>query len=614
MPDPETFANSFNSLQDKTIGQLETDYLKSVRATVKATDWDKLDRDLAAYRNGDEIVDGIAWEDYNPKERLSKLVSVSLDAHGAYIGDVVGGAGFDLVDPNALKWIDDYAAQEIKYISGGSKDAIKQIIRNGYEKGITADQQARQIREHIGLDPNRSKTLEKYADNLFSKGMDEAEVWRLVEKKGKALLSQRALTIAVNEASEAGGRATYESTKNAVERGIIDPYIYEAFRIITADERTCAICNAVAGESRKLPDGVYPSTGSQIAKKHTRCRCVEGLREITMKSQGTGKRLSGRGQLPVVFDVQKLKRKDGALYVPTVPLIEGVYEQWGMRVLREYKEFSQYSHWLLGKPVMVNHEEVRADARKIGQLLDPQNSEEGLKVNVTTKFFEQDLTPRELEALASGKPHDGSISWECWLDMTPGVRTNPMTGAQESYDAKEVGPYDFFEYSLVPHGVVSIDAGAGFNMQSAGCKDHDHQKLLSKSSAPGGADLMEIEQIEGMIKEAVSPLMEKIAALEQENKSLRGEQTKVQESIETDRKARVFEAFQSKLKPGYQEKAEEHFEAYQKDPASWAMENADKFIQSKESKTLKGSAVSGDAPVWSMEQERQKMKAEGKVI
>ena len=125
---------------------------------------------------------------------------------------------------------------------------------------------------------------------------------------------------------------------------------------------------------------------------------------------------------------------------------------------------------------------------------------------------------------------------------------------------------------------------------------------------------MEIEQIEGMIKEAVSPLVEKIAALEQENRSLKGEQTKVQESIETDRKARVFEAFQSKLKPGHLAKAEEHFEAYQKDPAGWVMENADKFIRVGESRQLKGSTITGDTPVWSLEQERAKLKAEGKVL
>jgi len=598
MPDPETFANGYNALQDKTISQLEADYLKSVRATIKATDWEKLDSDLAAYRNGDEIVDGIAWEDYNPKERLSKLVSVSLDAHGAYIGDVVGGAGFDLVDPNALKWIDDYAAQEIKYISGGSKDAIRQIIKNGYEKGITVDQQARQIREHIGLDPRRSATLEKYADNLFSKGMDEAEVWRLVEKKGKALLSQRALTIAVNEASEAGGRATYESTKNAVERGIIDPYLYEAFRIITADERTCAVCNAVAGESRKLPDGVYPSTGSQIAKKHTRCRCVEGLREITMKKKEM--RESGRTKTEVSFEAKALKRKDGVIYCPTVPLVEGVFEGLGFPVLRLYEEFSKDAHWLDGLTVLTNHEDLNPNARRIGKLSDTQSRPEKKDVTATTRFFESDLTPKEVEAITSKQPLHGSLSLSYNLEQASGEWNG------KHYEAIERGPYVFYEYSLVRQGVVTPKDGAGFNMECKNCK--------SLSSAPGGADSMEMEDIQKMIEEAQKPLAEKIAALEQENIALKGEQNKVQESIETDRKARIFEAFQAKLKPGHQEKAAELYEAYQKDPAGWVMENADKFIQAKESKTLKGSAVSGDAPVWSLEQERQKMKSEGKVI
>lgn len=597
------YPNDILSAEDKAAADLEKEFLRSVKATVKEIDWDKLEQDLAAHQAGEDIVDGLPWEEYDPKEALKKLFEVTLEAHGEYIGSVTGGAIFDYVDPNALKWIEEYGAKDVKYISDASKEAIRSIIRNGYENGVTVRNQAKQIREHIGLDPQRSETLQKYAENLFARGKSEAEVWRLVEKRGKALLMSRANTIAVNEASEAAGRATYQSTKSAVERGVIDANLYEGFRIVTADERTCEICNAVAGESRKLADGVYPSSGSQIAKKHTRCRCVEGLREISMKKQSV-KKASGRGQMKVVFDCQALKRKDGVLYVPTVPMIEGVYEQWGFRVLRSYAEFSQSSHWLHGVPIVVNHEEVNPDARRIGQLFDVQNKPEGLKTSAISRFYEIDCTQRELEALLSGEPHDGSLSWSCFLEEAKGEWTNPATGERKQYDYKEVGPYVFYEYSFVKQGVIGTNDGAGFNMQSC---NHNH-------SAPGGAD-MEIEEMKQAIEEAQKPLMDRIAALEQSKTELQGKLDSMVQQAEADRQAATLEKFTSKLKPGHQEKAAELFAAYQNDPAAWTLENSDKFIQAGRERQLSGRAITeGGAGGFNLEQERAKLKAEGKVI
>jgi hypothetical protein len=603
-----TYPESLNTAEDLIINQLEKDFLESVKITIKKTDWDKLERDLQVWRDGGEIVDGLPWAEYNPHARLEKLFEVALEVHGEYMSSALG-IRFDLKDPNAIKWIQEFAASEIKYISDSEREAIREIILDGYQRGTTPQQQARAIRQHIGLDPRRSKTLLNYGENLFSKGKVESEVWRLVQKKGQSLLAARANVIAVNEATEAGGRAVYESTKGAYERGVLPAGKYEAYRMITADEQTCETCNSHEGEPRLLPDGTYPSTGSLIPKMHVSCRCVEGIREMGMKKQSTKKRASGVGIAEIVFDCQAVKRKDGVLYVPTVPMVEGVYEQWGFRVLRSYQEFEQYSHWLNGVPVVVNHEDVSPEARRVGQLFDVSNSQEDRKVTATTRFYELDLTQRELEAILSGEPHDGSLRWECYLIDEGGTWTDPRTGEAKQYDLKEVGPYVFYEYSFVKSGVITTQDGAGFNMQCKDCKDHDHQ-----SSAPGGADSMEIEQIKEMIQEAVKPLMEKNAALEQEITTLKGEQTKVRESIEADRKTRVFESFQSKLKAGHLAKAGELYEAYQKDPAAWVMENADKFIQAKET-SLKGSPMAGDGgQVWSLEQERAKLKADGKVI
>lgn len=324
-----------------------------------------------------------------------------------------------------------------------------------------------------------------------------------------------------------------------------------------------------------------------------------------MKKQSLKKQVQGSSK--IVLDSQALKRKDGVLFVPTVPLVEGVYEQWGLRVLRSYSEFAQSSHWLHGIPIVANHEEVTPEARRIGQLWDVQNKPDGLKTSAISRFYEIDCTQREIEALLSGQPHDGSLRWSCYLDSTPGEWINPATGERKQYDVREVGPYVFIEYSLVKEGVVSTGDGAGFNVQCKGCKS------LSHSSAPGGAD-MEIEDMKQAIIEAQKPLVDRIDALEQSNTKLQGELKTIKEQADTDKQARVFQAFQAKLKPGHQDKAKELFEASQKDPL-WITENADKFVQLAQERQLRGKAsTEGGAPTFDLAQERAKLKAEGKVI
>lgn len=118
---------------------------------------------------------------------------------------------------------------------------------------------------------------------------------------------------------------------------------------------------------------------------------------------------------------------------------------------------------------------------------------------------------------------------------------------------------------------------------------------------------MEAEQIKEAITEAIKPLVEKNAALEQKVVELEGRQVKTDEQIKAEQKARVFEAFQGKLKPAYAAKAEEHFEAYQKDPAGWTVENIHMFRQTGEGK-LRGQEQHGSGALeFNLQAEQDKL-------
>ena len=593
------FVDDLLAAQADAAKDIEKDFLKYVKVTIQNTDWEQLERDLSSYADGDKVINGVAWGDFAPKERLKDLFSACLDIDGEYIGKVTGGAKFDYVDPRALEWIEKYGASDVVDIDASTKQAIRNIVREGYETGITPRNQARRIRELVGLDERRAEALRKYSENLFSKGLSEARVWELIEKKGRALLNARALTIAVNETSEASAQAGYWSTKSACERGVLDPTEYEGYRIVTPDERLCSRCAPIAGESRQIPDGTYESTGSNTAKVHTCCRCCEGLR---MKKKKEMKE-SGKTSTDVVFEARSLRRKDGVIYCPTVPLVEGVFSGLGLPVLRLYEEFSKDAKWLQGLTVLTNHEDLSPSSRRIGQLANPVSRPDTKDVAATTQFYEIDLTQREIEKITGGEPLHGSLSLSYNIENTSGDWNG------QHYEAIERGPYVFYEYSMVREGVVTPADGAGFNMECKKCKSSH-----SRSSAPGGAD-MDIEEMKQAIDEALAPLKGQIASLEQSNTKLQDELKTIKEQAEADKKAQVYEAFQGKLKPGQQEKAKELFEAYQADPTRWVLENADKFVQAREARGLQGRAITeGGQGGFDLEQERAKLKAEGKVI
>lgn len=181
-----------------------------------------------------------------------------------------------------------------------------------------------------------------------------------------------------------------------------------------------------------------------------------------------------RSAADIVFEAAILKETDTSIFSPTVPLIEGVFSGRGFPVLRLYEEFSKDAKWLNGLSVLTNHEELNPDARRVGQLQKPINDKSNKRIKATTEFFKIDLTQRELEAIKSMQPINGSLHFSCNLEYNPGV----YNGVK--YDATERGPYVFVEYSMVRSGIVTPEEGAGFNMECEDCRKIRESKFTDK--------------------------------------------------------------------------------------------------------------------------------------
>jgi hypothetical protein len=583
-------------------------YFEWIESTLSDTDWDAFE---LALERGDfsRAADLVHWDEFDIQDEITATMNAASEAEADYIGKVTrGGFRYDLKNPNALKWIEDHGAELVTQIDEPTRRAIREVVHRGYFSGRTVRDQAEVIRGLVGLTPGETERLEKMAADLEGQGLSMSEVDRIIGEEAEASRKRRAGIIATNETSEAANRGQFYTTKDAVGRGIIDPTKYEAYRIVTPDERLCDVCAANAGEARPLPDGVYPSTGDTIAKMHTVCRCCEGIRLISRSQKGEkggrmirtpGTREAVGAAINVVFEAKKIKETDESIFVPTVPVVEGITEVYGFPALRLFDEFYQDSKWLEGLAVVSNHEEITPDARRIGQLRNPKPNPSKKRVEATTEFYKIDLTQRELEEIREGKPMDGSLRFMCYLEFTAGEWNG------QPYEAIERGPYVFIEYSKVRHGMITPEAGAGFfvesNSQSPARRAEKGDSTMGDPNDPGHEPGITEATIASQIKTAVS---------EAETRMETKYQARIDE-LEKEKKAReVMEFSQNHLKPGFEDKAAELYEQLKADPIAFVREHKDKLVFKKEGEQLRGNPSPGNAPgEFSESAHQQRMKS-----
>ncbi len=483
--------------EDTAIEKLNKQFLSTVKKTIEDTDWTEIEKKIADINSADNIADSVSWQEYDPREHLENtLFPAASGAAASYIADVAATgtkASFTLTDPNALVWLKDYGAKEVKYISDSQKDAIKQIVTDGYAKGVTYQTQAKQIRNCIGLDPRRASILQKYSENLFAKGKSEEEVWRLMEKKGKALLNQRAQDIAVQEALTAGARAFYETTKDACKRGILDPNRYEAYRIVTGDDRLCPKCAELVGEARPLPDGSYPSSGDVTPKLHLLCRCVEGIREKNVF----------KGDSLMHFDSVQIGghivEKTDKITVVTGRLMEEGVQNKGLKRWESFydPEGLQGCMWFEGVPIVkyahptdVLGRPVKVDCSMelAGRVRAIKPDPESRAVFAEFVLFNAHYSDDEMLQIESGEFIGGSIGYDCGYKPLDDAQIWPATG--EEYDFEYMPPFygDHFAIFVNP-----ACAACGLNADSKhdGCKcsrKKEELKMTEKPPAQAGTE------------------------------------------------------------------------------------------------------------------------------
>lgn len=661
-----THSDDLQKIIDESSDEISKNFFDWVEGTLSATDWRKFETAIES-GNFSQAADLIEWSDYAPGAVVGAALGAAAIRNGEYIEEITGlKYAFDIKDPNSLAWIESHGAELVKDIGEGAERDLREVIYRGYFSGYTPRQQAEYIKGLIGLDERRIEQVNSYARALADRGFSPAEITKKATQRAQKKLNDRAKTIAVNEASEASGRGTYFSTKDAYNRGVLGPE-WEGFRIVTWDERLCPKCAPLAGEARQLPDGVYPSTGDTIAKIHVLCRCQEGLRKVgsdrgktnpnQKEADMTGKkRESMKSSIDVVFEAKGLKETETSIIVPTVPIVEGVFDGHGFPAFRNFDEFSEDAKWLDGLTIVTNHEPLDPDARRIGQLRTPTPDAGMRRVKASTEFYKDNITPKELDALRSKKPLHGSLGYSCYMEYAPGDWNG------KHYEAKEHGPYVFYEYSLVRNGVVTPEDGAGFNIEDSKVRamepvqpctedgkpgfrwgkegkcytyepgDKDGMAAAKKKAALQGAAIGESQSqspaqradkrgetmigdesspgLEPEVKETIADLQNriaeqdtKIADLETKVQAVTEEKDQIKETLVAERELQALEKFTNSLKQGKRDKAADLFKEYSEAATEspiqgllWRQDHEDLFLTKTEATQLKGQPVVEGAP------------------
>lgn len=296
------------------------DAIKSIRGTVALS---KLTEFL---RKGD--VDGVLSVLALDKKFSDALVGVGIEAGISSVRDAVqatyaAGAkaattllpsslstklSFDLMNPKATEFLNSYTFDLIRQISTESREAIQQTVLRAFKEGGHPYEQARRIKQSIGLTTNQERAVASYRASLESgtrdalnrslrdarfdstierairsrQSLSRAQIDRMVSRYREKFIAHRARTIARTESLRASNTGQMALWRQARDQGLISGNAKRKW-IISGDDRTCPICRGLNGKIVGLEEEF--SSGIMSAPAHVTCRCRNSLVTVSLSDE-----------------------------------------------------------------------------------------------------------------------------------------------------------------------------------------------------------------------------------------------------------------------------------------------------------------------------------------
>lgn len=233
---------------------------------------------------------------------------------------------FNRLNPALINWLENYSLNLIRDIDTGTRAAVRQALVDGMTKGVNPIQQARQIKQAVGLTENQAKAVQNYhkaletvherrslkswglgnqrskisgvdvmaLDPKTGKPADGINQWRLrdqrydsaikraqenkkpltpeqinkmVDRYQERMIQSRARTIARAESMRALNVGTGEAWRQAVEGRHVNGDLVRKFWRDAKTERECEECRGLA---RDQPKRGIPMNAEFVSKKSGR--------------------------------------------------------------------------------------------------------------------------------------------------------------------------------------------------------------------------------------------------------------------------------------------------------------------------------------------------------
>lgn len=203
-------------------------------------------------------------------------------AVGALPASLRGVARFDLLNPKTVDFLRSYSFGLIRQIGATTREGIRRVVTDAFERGGHPREQARQIRNMVGLTARQAAAVSGYRAQLLAQGVRRSLADRRAQRYADRLLRRRALNIARTETIRAANVGQQALWDQMADEGLIEKDRARKVWIVTPDDRLCEICAAIPGMN---PEGV-PAQGGEFATDvgpvpyppaHPQCRCAVGL-------------------------------------------------------------------------------------------------------------------------------------------------------------------------------------------------------------------------------------------------------------------------------------------------------------------------------------------------
>lgn len=216
-------------------------------------------------------------------------------------------ADFRTTHPNVILAARQHAGDLVVGIPAQTRKVIGEVIAAGAEFGLTVDQQARALREVVGLPPNWSSAPIRLEQEILSndpralrrRSLTRADRRRIREAMAETipqikadlafnmraiyaqrLIQKRAMMIARTETLRAAHAGLHESWQQARQQGVL-PDRTRRFWIVTPDERLSIEHSRIPGmnpQGRGLNDPFFTTEGTHMyPPSRPNCRCSVAL-------------------------------------------------------------------------------------------------------------------------------------------------------------------------------------------------------------------------------------------------------------------------------------------------------------------------------------------------